>query len=148
MEVIAISIKTDINKQIRCITKERYKWIIKERHDNGGARKRDREMSTEERFQQSIKRFPEYITQSEIYRDKHDYTNNNYDITESVDEKMQRLQKEIQDLQKQNQLLLNGVTTNTETKSNADSADNIQHKLTDTSNRSKKKRNTSDLNYP
>ena len=145
MEVIAISIKTDINKQIRSITKERYKWIIKERHDNGGSRKRDRETSTEERFQQSIKRFPEYITQAQIYGDKDNYANKNYDTTESVDEKMQRLQKEIQDLQKQNQLLLNEKSTNTGTKSNANSADQIHHKLTDSSNKNKKKRSSPDL---
>ena len=30
MEVIATSIKTDINKQIRGITKERYRWVVKE----------------------------------------------------------------------------------------------------------------------
>ena len=36
MEVIATAIKTDINKQIRGITKERYKWVVKERHENGG----------------------------------------------------------------------------------------------------------------
>ena len=38
MEVIATSIKTDINKQIRGITKERYKWVVKERHENGGGK--------------------------------------------------------------------------------------------------------------
>ena len=67
-EVIAISIKNDINKQIRGITKESYKWIIRQRYDNGRKKGYEKDVTTEERFRRSIKRFKDYTTRTELYK--------------------------------------------------------------------------------
>ena len=119
-EVIAISIKNDINKQIRGITKESYKWIIRQRYDNGRKKGYEKDVSTEERFRRSIKRFKDYNTQTELYKKKDLQLENNDKGMENVVEKMRRLEEEIKNLQEKNKLLLNGNKTDSNDCVNSD----------------------------
>ena len=144
MEVIATSIKTDINKQIRGITKERYKWVIKERHENGGKNLREKDVTPEERFRKSIHYFPDYITQSELYgRNEYPPVNENENI-DSVTKKIIQLQNEIKYLQAQNKGLVSGFTNDDENNNSMSTSDHKQENANIMSKRNvKKKQKTS-----
>ena len=123
MEVIATAIKTDINKQIRGITKERYKWVVKERHENGGKNLREKDITPEERFRKSIHYFPDYITQSELYgRNDCPSVNKNENI-DNVTKKIIELQNEIKFLQAQNKGLVSGISNDDENNNSMSTSD-------------------------
>ena len=139
MEVIATSIKTDINKQIRGITKERYKWVVKERHENGGKKLKEKDITKEERFEKSIHYFPDYITQSELYG-RNDYPpvdkNDNID---SAAKKIIQLQNEIKYLQAQNKGLVNGISNEDENNNSMSTSDHQKENANKRSNKIIKK---------